>query len=272
MPELPEVETTRRGIAPHVRGATLMGAIVRQPQLRWPVPVETLQGLAGVRIEEVERRAKYLLLRTTAGTVLIHLGMSGSLRVLDAATPPSAHDHVDLLLTDGQCLRLRDPRRFGCVLWLGASADESYPLLAGLGPEPLDPGFDGDYLYRRARGRRRAVKEFLMDGRIVVGVGNIYANEALFEAGIHPRRPAGRISRARYRRLAEAIGRVLRNAIDQGGTTLRDFTDAAGAPGYFRIALVAYGRGGEPCPRCDTPLRAIRQGQRATVYCPHCQR
>lgn len=272
MPELPEVETTRRGIAPHLCGRELAGAVVRQPQLRWPVPVATIQQLAGRRIHDIDRRAKYLLLRTEPGTILIHLGMSGSLRVLDATTPPSAHDHVDLLLAGGQCLRLRDPRRFGCMLWLDASTDEQHPLLSGLGPEPLDPGFEGDYLYRRARGRRRAVKEFLMDGHIVVGVGNIYASEALFEAGIHPRRAAGRISRARYQRLAEAVRRVLQDAIAQGGTTLRDFTGAEGAPGYFRIALAAYGRGGLPCPRCDTPLRAIRQGQRATVYCPRCQR
>ncbi len=272
MPELPEVETTRRGIAPLVQGRELTGAVVRQAQLRWPVPVAALQGLAGQGIERVDRRAKYLLLRTPAGTVLLHLGMSGSLRVLDADTPPSPHDHVDLLLAGNQCLRLRDPRRFGCVLWLGTVPDDTHPLLAELGPEPLDTAFDGDYLYRRARGRRRAVKEFLMDGRIVVGVGNIYASEALFEAGIHPRRAAGRISRARYQRLAEAIQRVLQDAIAQGGTTLRDFAGAEGAPGYFRIALAAYGRGGEPCPRCQTPLRAIRQGQRATVYCPRCQR
>lgn len=271
MPELPEVETTRRGIAPHVDGRSLAGAVVREARLRWPVPTADLQALAGIRVERVERRAKYLLLRTGRGTVLIHLGMSGSLRVVPADTPPAPHDHLDLLLAGGMCLRLRDPRRFGSVHWLTCPPDE-HPLLAGLGPEPLEPAFDGDHLYRQARGRRRAVKEFLMDGRIVVGVGNIYASEALFEAGIDPRRAAGRISRQRYRRLAEAVTRVLREAIEQGGTTLRDFADADGAAGYFRVALAAYGREGLPCARCGEPLRSLRQNQRITVYCPRCQR
>ncbi len=271
MPELPEVETTRRGIEPHLRGRVLSGILVRDARLRWPVPVEALRAFIGTRIERVERRAKYLLLRSERGSIMLHLGMSGSLRIVAQETPAAAHDHIDLLLDDERCLRLRDPRRFGSVHWLAPESDE-HPLLTGLGPEPLDPGFGGDYLYSKSRGRRRAVKEFIMDGRIVAGVGNIYANEALFEAGIHPTRPAGRIARARYRRLANAIGRVLREAIEQGGTTLRDFTNADGAPGYFRIALAAYGREGEPCPQCARPLRAIRQGQRATVYCPRCQR
>lgn len=271
MPELPEVETTRRGIEPHLRGRALTDVVVRQPRLRWPVPVEALQDLIGVHIERVERRAKYLLLRSGRGSIMLHLGMSGSLRIVSADTPAEIHDHLDLVLDDGHCLRLRDPRRFGSVHCLAPGTD-THPLLAGLGPEPLDPGFDGDYLYTKSRGRRRAVKEFIMDGRVVAGVGNIYANEALFEAGIHPTRPAGRISRTRYRGLADAIGRVLHEAIEQGGTTLRDFTNAEGAPGYFRIALAAYGRAGEPCPHCATPLRALRQGQRATVYCPRCQR
>ena len=271
MPELPEVETTRRGIAPHVEGRTIRGVAVREARLRWPVPVAQLEALAGTTVERVERRAKYLLLRTARGTVMLHLGMSGSLRVVPAETPPLAHDHVDLLFDGGLCLRLRDPRRFGSVHWLKAG-DDLPPLLAGLGPEPLEDDFDGDYLYARSRGRRRAVKDFIMDGRIVVGVGNIYAAEALFEAGIHPGRAAGRIGRERYRRLAAAIKRVLGAAIEQGGTTLRDFTDAAGDPGYFRIALAAYGRAGRPCRQCETPLRGLRLGQRATVYCPQCQR
>lgn len=271
MPELPEVETTRRGIAGHLEGRRIVGAVVREPRLRWPVPVRDLQRLAGRRIGEVARRAKYLLLRTPDGTLMLHLGMSGSLRVLPEHTPPTAHDHLDLLLEGGACLRLRDPRRFGSVHWI-AGPEAEHPLLAGLGPEPLDPSFDGDYLYARSRGRRRGVKEFIMDGRIVVGVGNIYAAEALHAAGIHPRRAAGRVGRARYARLAQAVREVLHRAIAQGGTTLRDFTDPGGAPGYFRIELAVYGRGGEPCRLCGKPLRATRTGQRATVYCPGCQR
>jgi len=270
MPELPEVETTRRGIAPHLQERRIVGAVVREPRLRWPVPVAALEGLAGQRIVRVERRAKYLLLRTTAGTLMLHLGMSGSLRVLPAETPPMVHDHVDLLLAGGACLRLRDPRRFGSIHWLQGGV-EQHPLLAELGPEPFDDAFDGDYLYARSRGRRRAVKEFIMDGRIVVGVGNIYAAESLFTAGIHPARAAGRVGRARYRALADAIRAVLGRAIEHGGTTLRDFTDVDGEPGYFRISLAVYGRDGAPCRRCGRPLRLMRQGQRATTYCPRCQ-
>ncbi|MDX1609459.1 MAG: bifunctional DNA-formamidopyrimidine glycosylase/DNA-(apurinic or apyrimidinic site) lyase [Halofilum sp. (in: g-proteobacteria)] len=270
MPELPEVETTRRGIEPHLRGHRVIGTVVREPRLRWPVPVAALEQLSGQGIEAVDRRAKYLLLRTTAGTLLLHLGMSGSLRVVPATTPPLVHDHFDLLLDDGTCLRLRDPRRFGSVHWLGGDP-LAHPLLASLGPEPLGSGFDGDHLYRLSRGRRRAVKDFIMDSRVVVGVGNIYAAEALFAAGIHPRRPARRIGRARYQRLAAAIRDILQAAIDKGGTTLRDFTDAAGEPGYFRISLAVYDRAGQPCRRCGRPLRSERIGQRATVYCPRCQ-
>lgn len=270
MPELPEVETTRRGIEPLLVGRPIAGVRVREPRLRWPVPTEQLEALAGQPVSAVERRAKYLLLRTPTGTLMLHLGMSGSLRVVPADTPPMVHDHFDLVLADGRCLRLRDPRRFGSIHWLTGSP-ERHPLLASLGPEPLDPGFDGAYLYRQSRGRRRAVKDFIMDGRVVVGVGNIYAAEALFGAGIHPHRPAGRISRARYDRLAHEIVAVLQTAIDQGGTTLRDFTDVEGEPGYFRIALAVYDRAGRPCRRCGRSLRAIRIGQRATVYCPSCQ-
>jgi formamidopyrimidine-DNA glycosylase len=270
MPELPEVETTRRGIAPHIEGRDLRTVVVREPRLRWPVPVAALEALVGHRVEAVERRAKYLLLRTPPGTLVLHLGMSGSLRVVHVQTPVAPHDHVDLVFDGGACLRLRDPRRFGSIHWYAADG-EPPALLTGLGPEPLDPAFDGDYLYARARGRRRAVKEFIMDGRIVVGVGNIYAAEALFEAGIHPGRPARRVGRERYRRLAAAIKQVLGEAIEQGGTTLRDFTSASGAPGYFRIALAVYGRGGAPCTRCGRALTTRRIGQRATVFCPRCQ-
>ena len=270
MPELPEVETTRRGIEPLLRGRRVSGTVVREARLRWPVPTAALETLTGTALESVERRAKYLLLRTPAGTLMLHLGMSGSLRVVPAATPPQSHDHFDLLLDDGTCLRLRDPRRFGSVHLLAGDPSQ-HPLLAPLGPEPLDPDFDGDHLYRLSRRRRRAVKDFVMDSRVVVGVGNIYAAEALFAAGIHPRRPAGRVGRARYAALAAAIRRILTEAIEQGGTTLRDFTNAEGEPGYFRIALAVYGRAGEPCRRCGRPLRTARIGQRATVFCPRCQ-
>lgn len=269
MPELPEVETTRRGIEPHVVGRRISGSVVRDARLRWPVPVAAIQGARNALIHAVDRRAKYLLLRTDHGSLMVHLGMSGSLRILPAATPPEAHDHFDLLLDDGFCLRLRDPRRFGSLHWLN---HDRHPLLERLGPEPFDDGFDGDYLYARSRGRRRSVKAFIMDGRIVVGVGNIYASEALFAAGIHPARSAGRVARARYERLADEIRRILAAAIDHGGTTLRDFTNASGAPGYFRVELAVYGRKDGICPRCGGGLRTLRQEQRATWYCPACQR
>jgi len=272
MPELPEVETTRRGIAPHLVGRCIARTVVREPRLRWPVPVAALSAADGARIEAVERRAKYLLLRTTAGTIMLHLGMSGSLRVIATTEPPFVHDHFDLELDNGQCLRLRDPRRFGSVHWLPAGAEPEHALLASLGPEPWDSTFNGEYLHRRARGRRRSVKAFLMDSQVVVGVGNIYANEALFAAGIHPARAAGRVSRARYESLAGHVRAILERAIEVGGTTLRDFTDGAGEPGYFRIELAVYGRTGECCPACSTPLRTLRQDQRSTWYCPRCQR
>lgn len=271
MPELPEVETTRRGISPYIVGRRIVDTIVREPRLRWPVPAAALTASHGARIVAVERRAKYLLLRTTAGTIMLHLGMSGSLRIIPADQPAFVHDHVDLELDSGQSLRLRDPRRFGSVHWLPDDPGE-HRLLASLGPEPWDPVFDGAWLHARARGRRRSVKAFIMDSHVVVGVGNIYANEALFLAGIHPTRAAGRISRQRYDHLADAIRAILERAIEVGGTTLRDFTDSEGEPGYFRIELNVYGRTGEICHACDTPLRHVRQDQRSTWYCPRCQR
>lgn len=272
MPELPEVETTRRGIAPHLEGRRVEAFVVRDPRLRWPVEPVVAEQLVGCRIEQVQRRAKYLLLHTTAGTLIVHLGMSGSLRILPAATPPGKHDHVDVVLEDGRALRLRDPRRFGAVFWTRQQADQ-HPRLRDLGPEPLDPAaFHGDYLYRASRGRRQAIKAFLMDSRIVVGVGNIYANEALFAAGIRPTTAAGRVSRPRYERLAQAVRAVLLKAIEAGGTTLRDFLDSEGRPGYFRHQLLVYGRGGEACTQCGRPLTEVRIGQRASVYCTHCQR
>ena len=269
MPELPEVETTRRGLAPHLIGRHVLALDVRQPQLRWPIAEELLAGLPGQRIEAVERRAKYLLVHTEQGSALLHLGMSGSLRVLPADTPPRLHDHIDWRLDSDQILRYTDPRRFGCQLWQATGT--VHPLLAGLGPEPLSIAFDGDRLWSRSRGRRSVVKVFLMDQANVVGVGNIYASEALFEAGIHPKRAAGAVSRVRYARLADAVKRILAHAIARGGTTLRDFINPDGAPGYFEQELFVYGRAGEACKACGTPIRAITLGQRNTFYCPRCQ-
>lgn len=272
MPELPEVETTRRGIEPHVKGQRVIAVVVRQPRLRWPVPVELMtQQMLGRSIDAVERRAKYLLLRIGDGYLIMHLGMSGSLRLVAQDAPLGKHDHVDLGLQNGQLLRLTDPRRFGSVLWQQGCASE-HPLLARLGPEPLSDAFDGEYLFLLSRNRNQAVKQFVMDGHRVVGVGNIYANEALFEAGIDPRRAAGRISLARYQRLAQIIKAVLLRAIGQGGTTLKDFVGGDGRPGYFQQQLQVYGRGGEPCCRCGALLLQLKQGQRTTVYCPGCQR
>ncbi len=282
MPELPEVETTRRGLALHLEGHRVHAVTLRRPDLRWPIPPDVVRELPGQRIEAVRRRAKYLLLDTSAGSALMHLGMSGSLRVLPAATPAGPHDHVDITLSapaggTRRLLRFNDPRRFGCLLW--QVPGETHPLLRGLGPEPLGddlastrPAFDGDYLYARSRGRRAPVKTFLMDQRIVVGVGNIYAAEALFAAGVSPLRAAGRVSHERYRTLAAEIARILGHAIARGGTTLRDFLAPDGAPGYFEQELSAYGRGGQPCPRCGRPLKQAWLAQRATVWCGHCQR
>ncbi len=271
MPELPEVETTRRGIEPHVVGRRVAGVAVRESRLRWPVPADLQTALAGETVRWVTRRAKYLLLELTGGTLLIHLGMSGSLLVLKQASTPGRHDHVDIEWDDGSILRYSDPRRFGSLHWIRVG-DPIHRLLANLGPEPLSPGFNGHYLHGRSRSRRQAVKSFIMDGRIVAGVGNIYAAEALFRAGIRPSRQAGRISRARYERLASAIRTVLAEAICKGGTTLRDFVAEDGRPGYFQQALRVYGRSGGPCVQCGERLRSTRIGQRATVYCGHCQR
>lgn len=271
MPELPEVETTRRGIAPHVVGKIITGAEVRQRQLRWPVTPQLSRRIRGKRIVGVGRRGKYLLLSTAGGSVIVHLGMSGSLRMVAEREPAQAHDHVDLCLDNGLCLRLKDPRRFGAVLWCPQDPC-LHPLLVQLGPEPLTDAFDGDWLYQQARTRRVAVKSLIMNGRIVAGVGNIYASEALFMAGIHPARAAGRISLKRYRGLATAIKKVLADAIEAGGTTLRDFVNGSGEPGYFAQRLLVYGRAGEACARCGAPIRERVLGQRASYYCPRCQR
>jgi formamidopyrimidine-DNA glycosylase len=270
MPELPEVETTRRGIAPHLIGHRIESLKIRQAQLRWPIASGLRRQLPGQRIEAVERRAKYLLVHTEPGSALLHLGMSGSLRVLAGDARAGPHDHVDWRLDSGRILRFTDPRRFGCQLWQPAGT--LHPLLARLGPEPLGADFSGDYLWQSSRGRSAPVKAFLMDQRIVVGVGNLYAAEALFAAGIHPRRAAGSVSRVRYDRLASEVRRILAHAIRRGGTTLRDFLNADGEPGYFEQELFVYGRAGEPCKACGNPIRAVRLGQRSTFYCPRCQR
>jgi formamidopyrimidine-DNA glycosylase len=275
MPELPEVETTRRGIAPHLVGRRIVSVTLRRPDLRWPIPREISELLPGQRIEAVDRRAKYLLLQTQAGTAILHLGMSGMLRVLPPDIAPGAHDHVDILLDaakgkPGRVLRFTDPRRFGCLLWQPHGT--THELLLGLGPEPLTDAFHGDLLWQRSRGRKAAVKLFLMDNAIVVGVGNIYASEALFAAGIDPRKPAGSLSRVRYERLAAEVKRILAWAIERGGTTLRDFLNPDGEPGYFFRELFVYGREGEPCKVCGTAIRQKVIGQRSTFWCPTCQK
>jgi formamidopyrimidine-DNA glycosylase len=270
MPELPEVETARRGLAPHLEGRRITGVTLRRPDLRWPIPPAIRRKLPGETITGVRRRAKYLLLDTAPGSALLHLGMSGSLRVLEASVPPGTHDHVDIALDSGRVLRFNDPRRFGCLLW--QPAGETHELLAGLGPEPLSAGFDGAYLHALSRGRKASVKTFLMDQAVVVGVGNIYAAESLFQAGIAPGRAAGRVSLQRYEALADAVKAILRHAIRRGGTTLRDFLAPDGAPGYFEQELAVYGREGEPCRTCGQPLRGSRLGNRATAWCRTCQR
>ena len=271
MPELPEVETTRRELAPRLIGQRISRVLIREPRLRWPIPPELAERLEGHRITGLGRRAKYLLASTRDGTALIHLGMAGSLRIVAADEPPGRHDHVDWRLEGGQCLRYRDPRRFGAMLWW-EGPPAGHPLLSRLGPEPFSDAFHGEWLYERSRGRRAAVKSFLMDGRIVAGMGNIYANEALFEAAIHPQRPAGRISRARYERLAAVIRGILARSIGAGGTSFRDYVRTDGEPGRYQARLMVYDRAGEPCLRCGAALRGSVVGQRSTVWCPRCQR
>lgn len=270
MPELPEVETTRLGLLPHLQGRRITGVSLRRLDLRWPIPEQVTRQLPGQAIVAVRRRAKYLLIDTPPGSALLHLGMSGVLRVLPSDTVVGRHDHVDIALDSGRVLRFTDPRRFGCLLW--QPVDTVHPLLQGLGPEPLSDDFSGDYLYARAHGRQAPVKTFVMDQAVVVGVGNIYAAESLFLAGIAPERAAGRISRARYQRLADAVRSILGAAITCGGTTLRDFLAPDGLPGYFEQELRVYGREGQPCTVCGKRLQGSRLGNRATVWCPHCQR
>jgi formamidopyrimidine-DNA glycosylase len=271
MPELPEVETTRRGIAPVIEGRRIAALVVREPRLRWPVPRALADEIAGQSVSAVRRRAKYLLIDLETGSLILHLGMSGSLRVLPPETPLIDHDHIDILLDSGVALRFNDPRRFGSLLWTRVDP-LTHPLLRRLAPEPLEPGFDAGYLYAASRGRRVAIKQFLMNSHVVVGVGNIYASEALFRARIHPRRAAGRLKRAESAKLVRGIRSVLTTAIRVGGTTLRDYVGADGNPGYFRQKLYVYERDGKPCRICRTPVRQITQGQRSTYFCPKCQK
>ena len=270
MPELPEVETTLRGIEPHLLNNRIARVVVRDARLRWPVPDEVRQA-EGQTFISLRRRGKYLLLHLENGGLLIHLGMSGSLRILQNAPAPEKHDHVDIELENGTCLRFNDPRRFGAFLWVDG-AMKSHELLRNLGPEPLSDDFTAKYLFQQSRNRKVAIKNFIMNGHIVVGVGNIYASESLFMAGIHPQRAAGRVSMQRYEGLADAIRDVLGRAIKQGGTTLRDFVDSDGSPGYFAQELLVYDRAGSDCFQCGTAIRQKVLGQRSSYYCPACQR
>ena len=269
MPELPEVETSRRGIAPYLVGERIDSIDIRDRRLRWPVSSDVDEHLPGATVTSVDRRAKYLLLNTSDGTAIVHLGMSGSVYIVDRDTPAGVHEHFDINLGSGKSLRYRDPRRFGSLHWTGDPL--GHWLLRDLGPEPLSEDFTGDYLWSKSRGRRIAVKPYIMNATIVVGVGNIYASESLFLAGVHPRRAAGRIARHRYHALADAIKAVLQKAIKAGGTTLRDFYGGDGQAGYFRHELAVYDREGEACQRCSKPISSIVLGQRATYYCKNCQ-
>jgi len=274
MPELPEVETTRRGVTPHLVGKRVSGVEIRQPNLRWPVPFELAQKIEDQPLLAIERRAKYLLFRFQGGTMLVHLGMSGSLRIVTADDPLQKHDHIDIRFGRGisaRVMRYSDPRRFGSFLWQEGEPME-HKLLRRLGPEPLSDEFDVEYLYRQSRGKSKAIKLLIMEQSVVVGVGNIYANEALFMAGIDPRREAGRISRKRLLRLVDAIKEVLNAAIAAGGTTLRDFVGGDGKPGYFSQVLQIYGREGTACGGCSKPIKKVVQGQRATFFCSTCQK
>jgi formamidopyrimidine-DNA glycosylase len=270
LPELPEVETTRRGLAPHVRGRRIVALELYERRLRWPVPARLPRVLRGQHILAVGRRGKYLLLELGQGTLLMHLGMSGNLRLTPRHSPRALHDHFDLVLDSGVALRFNDPRRFGSLHYTRGDP-LGHPLLRHLAPEPFASGFDEPYLWRITRRRRVAIKQLLMNSRLVVGVGNIYASEALFRARIRPRRQARSLTRADAARLTRAVRAVLTQAIRAGGTTLRDYLGADGAPGYFRQRLYVYERAGKACRRCGTPVRALTQGQRSTYYCPACQ-
>lgn len=269
MPELPEVETSRRGIEPWIVDRKISRVVVRDRRLRWPVSRGIEKRLAGQTIDSVGRRAKYLLINTSNGTAVVHLGMTGSVFIVDQETPAGVHDHFDIELDSGKMLRYRDPRRFGCFFFSKRPLD--HPLLEKLGPEPLGDRFDGEYLWKASRGRKVSIKQFIMNAQVVVGVGNIYASESLFLAGINPKRAAGRIARHRYDALVSAIRDILARSIEAGGTTLRDFYGGDGEPGYFKQELEVYDREGEHCRTCNTIIRAIVQGQRSTYYCKRCQ-
>ncbi len=271
MPELPEVETTCRGITPYIINQKIQTVIIRQAKLRWPIPEDLPKFLSNSSLHAVKRRAKYLLLEFDKGHVLIHLGMSGSLRIVDNDQASGKHDHIDLVFYNKKALRLTDPRKFGAVLWLGKSPYQHF-LLSKLGPEPLSEEFNGSYLYECSRNRKLSVKQFIMDQQIVAGIGNIYANEALFLSGIRPIRSAGNISKKRYQILSKSIQTILKNAIKQGGTTLKDFVGSDGKPGYFRQQLQVYGKAGLPCPACNTTLKELKISNRLTVFCQNCQK
>lgn len=270
MPELPEVETCRRGIEPHVQGKVFKEVVVRQSRLRWPIDEHLPQILPGQTLVSLDRRGKYLLLATTAGTLIVHLGMSGSLRIADVLQPPRKHDHVDFIFDDDTVLRFHDPRKFGAILWTTESV-ENHPLIASLGPEPLSSGFSADHLFERIQRRRVPIKSLIMDHHVVVGIGNIYASESLFLAGVNPMRRGCEVSLDDCRRLVSAIRTVLQRSIDQGGTTLRDFVNPQGKPGYFQQTLTVYGRVGEPCLTCAEPIQQLTIAQRSSYYCAHCQ-
>ena len=275
MPELPEVETTLKGIEPYVYQRAITDVVVREPRMRWPVPTAKLKALIGHTVTHIERRAKYILMHTNAGVRLLQLGMSGSLRVLKSEAKNGAelgkHDHIDFCFDNNFIVRFNDPRRFGCCLLIQQPITE-HKLIAKLGPEPLSDRFDGDYLFSKARQRSAPIKNVIMDGHVVVGVGNIYASEALFESGIRPTKPANRIGKQRIERLTLEIKAVLAKAIKAGGTTLKDFTQTDGKPGYFRHELQVYGRKGEDCYRCGSQIKSLVLGQRNTFYCSNCQR
>ncbi len=271
MPELPEVETSRCGIEPHLLNKKITGVIIRQHKLRWPIPKNLPTLATGKKILAVSRRAKYIYLQLENGNIIIHLGMSGSLRICTKKTPPEKHDHIDIIVTGNTVLRLRDPRKFGCVLWTASDINQ-HKLIKPLGPEPLEPDFDTDYLKSKASNRSCSIKSLIMNSHIVVGVGNIYASEALFRAGINPKVKAGKISRPRLQKLVDAIKQTLSEAIKAGGTTLRDFTASDGQPGYFAQKLLVYGREDEACTQCGAAIKQFSQQARSTFYCSNCQK